>query len=336
MRWSFTDYGNTSTDNDFGYVTTGSIGNFVWLDLNGDGVQDASEPGIPGIVVELNNGACTPGVNCPTQTTDADGLYSFTGLSAGTYSVNVLSNMASLGLSQTYDPDEAGVCTTCNGNDTGITLAAGQVYAAADFGYVGTASIGDFVWDDTNNNGTYDAGEAGLGGVTVDLTWYGPNGVAGGGDDVTFTTTTDGGGSYDFTGLPAGNYSVNPDVSTAPAGYVLTTANDPLAVSLTTGQDYNDADFGLYRAPEAIKQLYFTDPGQGMDRISPVNTNDTTTATSAALIVPKTSYNVRDEFNDGKVYTGNDGSENWDNNWIEVGDDSDPDGGKHQSRRKSE
>ncbi len=325
---NFTGYGNTSSGNDFGYVTTGSIGNFVWLDIDKDGVHDSNEPGLPGIVMELNNGSCTPGVNCPTQTTDAAGRYSFTNLNAGTYSVRVLSNTAALGLSQTYDPDEAGVCTVCNGNDVSIVLANGQVYAAADFGYAGTASIGDFIWDDTNNNGAYDAGEAGLGGVAVDLTWYGVNGVAGGGDDVIFKTTTNGGGGYDFTSLPAGNYSVNPDTTTAPAGYVLTTANDPLAVSVTSGQDYNNADFGLYRAPEAIKQLYFTEPGQGLDRISPVNTNDLTTATSGALTVPQTSYQVRDEFADGEVYTGNDGSQNWATNWIEVGDDLDPDGGK--------
>ena len=44
----FVGYDNISTDNDFGYVTDGSIGNRVWLDLDSDGVQDANEPGIPG------------------------------------------------------------------------------------------------------------------------------------------------------------------------------------------------------------------------------------------------------------------------------------------------
>ena len=54
-------YGNTDSDNDFGYVTDGSIGNYIWLDLNGDGVQDKGEPGIPGILVELQDGVCAPG-----------------------------------------------------------------------------------------------------------------------------------------------------------------------------------------------------------------------------------------------------------------------------------
>ena len=30
-----------------------SIGDFIWLDANGDGVQDAGEPGLPGVVVRL-------------------------------------------------------------------------------------------------------------------------------------------------------------------------------------------------------------------------------------------------------------------------------------------
>ncbi len=337
---TFTDFGNTSSGNDFGYVTSGSIGNYIWLDLDRQGDQDAGEPGIPGIVVELQDGSCTPGTpgnpptagTCTTVTTDEDGLYSFPGLNLGTYTVNVLSDMSAYGLTQTYDPDEgAGTCSTCNGNDADINLAQGQVYNTADLGYRGSASIGDFVWDDAGNDGGYDVGEAGLSGVTVNLTWYGPDGTAGGGDDVSFTTASDGSGSYDFTGLPSGNYSVDLDGSTAPAGYVLTTGNDPLAVTLTTGQDYNTADFGLYKAPEATKQLYFTEAGQGLDRISPVDTNDTTTATSGQLSVPKTSYQVRDEFNGGIDYTGNDGTDSWADQWRDVGDTGtadDPNDGK--------
>jgi hypothetical protein len=34
---------------DFGFVRPASLGNFVWEDLDGDGVQDAGEPGIAGL-----------------------------------------------------------------------------------------------------------------------------------------------------------------------------------------------------------------------------------------------------------------------------------------------
>ena len=43
---------------DFGYnlPCSGRIGDFVWNDLDQDGVQDAGEPGINGVVVHLRDG----------------------------------------------------------------------------------------------------------------------------------------------------------------------------------------------------------------------------------------------------------------------------------------
>src|SRR4030095_10071202 len=36
---------------DCGYVCNGQMGDFVWRDLNGNGLQDAIEPGINGVTV---------------------------------------------------------------------------------------------------------------------------------------------------------------------------------------------------------------------------------------------------------------------------------------------
>ncbi|MEL6273886.1 MAG: SdrD B-like domain-containing protein, partial [Bacteroidota bacterium] len=60
------------------------IGDFVWEDLNLDGIQDPNEPGFPGVTVNLKNAA---GVVIATTTTDENGFYSFMGLDPGTYSV---------------------------------------------------------------------------------------------------------------------------------------------------------------------------------------------------------------------------------------------------------
>lgn len=63
------------------------INGLVWLDLDGDGVNDASEKGFVGAVVTLRDAA---GAVVGTKTTAADGWYSFTGLdSARTYSLSV-------------------------------------------------------------------------------------------------------------------------------------------------------------------------------------------------------------------------------------------------------
>ncbi|MBE7513531.1 MAG: hypothetical protein HS103_12060 [Anaerolineales bacterium] len=64
------------------------IGDTVWWDYNGNGVQDPGEPGIPGVIVELIG---TTGTVIATTTTDASGLYFFN-VDAGTYTVRVASS----------------------------------------------------------------------------------------------------------------------------------------------------------------------------------------------------------------------------------------------------
>ena len=61
----------------------GAIGDFVWNDLNSNGLQDANEPGAPGVTVTLTGG---PG---GATVTDAQGYYKFTGLPAGNYTVTI-------------------------------------------------------------------------------------------------------------------------------------------------------------------------------------------------------------------------------------------------------
>jgi hypothetical protein len=55
-----------------------TIGDFVWHDLNANGIQDVGEPGIPDAAVHLLDGIT--GNTISSTTTDADGLYSFTNL----------------------------------------------------------------------------------------------------------------------------------------------------------------------------------------------------------------------------------------------------------------
>ncbi len=62
------------------------------------------------------------------------------------------------------------------------------------------ASLGDFVWYDTNENGIQDVGEVGIPGVTVQLQDCAGNVLA--------TTTTDASGHYLFANLTPGDYRV--------------------------------------------------------------------------------------------------------------------------------
>ena len=87
------------------------------------------------------------------------------------------------------------------------------------------------VFDDINGNGIQDPGEPGLGGVTVGL--YTPGGV------LLTSTTTAGDGTYLFTNVAPGSYSVR---ETDPSGWSSTTPNN-VPVTVPSG-GIGHADFG--------------------------------------------------------------------------------------------
>jgi ELWxxDGT repeat protein/VCBS repeat-containing protein len=65
-------------------TTTGVISGFVYFDANGNGVRDAGELGIPGVLVTLTSTSAGTNVT-RSAITKNDGSYSFTALPAGTY-----------------------------------------------------------------------------------------------------------------------------------------------------------------------------------------------------------------------------------------------------------
>ncbi len=215
---------------------TGSIGDRVWYDTDGDGAQDSGEPGLGGTTVELLNSS---GTVIATTTTDANGIYTFANVAAGSYTVRVVaSTLPAGGLAPTYDLDGTGTPHT-----TAVTLNTGQTRTDADFGYRGTRSLGDRVWNDTDGDGVQDSGEAGLNGVTVRL-FLGSTEVA--------STVTAGSGNYSFTNLPDLTYTVKIDTATLPAGmaptYDLDGTGTPHQANVTVSGNRTDVDFG-YRTP---------------------------------------------------------------------------------------
>ena len=88
------------------------------------------------------------------------------------------------------------------------------------------AAIGDFVWNDIDNDGIQDVGELGIEGVTVTLVDIAGNPVVDGLNQP-ITTTTDGSGAWSLANLAIGDYRVLFDTSTSTDGlnYALTSPN---------------------------------------------------------------------------------------------------------------
>ncbi len=251
--------GAVVTTQDFGYQGPGVIGDLIWNDLNGDGIVDPGEPGIPGVVITAT--ATIGGTPVTLTTTTApDGSFTFSGLPLGDWTVTVDPTTLPVGMTTTGDPD-----ATVDGT-TVVTLAVGsETGDSADFGYQGLGSIGDFVWIDLNGDGVQDAGEPGVAGVDVTITTV----ITG--STVTYSTTTDATGGYAVAGLPLGDFTVTIDSTTLPSGMTQTFDNDGIAtvnssvVTLTLIAQTDDAqDFG-YQGPGAIGDLIWNDlDGDGL------------------------------------------------------------------------
>ncbi|MBX3013365.1 MAG: DUF11 domain-containing protein [Caldilineaceae bacterium] len=198
---------NLGTTDDFtidaGLVPAVTVGDRVWYDRNHDGRQDnpVDEPGVAGVTVTLYHATTGQPVlvnGAPlTLVTDSQGNYLFTQLPPGAYYV-IFSNWPT-GYAPTLPNigDDAGDSDADATGRTAATpfLPAGSADLTLDMGlWFAPASLGDWVWEDHNNNGRQDPDEPGLPGVTVTL--QGPMGV--------ITTTTDATGHYTFTTLSPG------------------------------------------------------------------------------------------------------------------------------------
>ncbi|MEL7531849.1 MAG: SdrD B-like domain-containing protein, partial [Bacteroidota bacterium] len=252
--------GTFYTGADFGYQPSGVVGDKVWFDQNGDGVQDADEQGIAGLTVYLCNGAgpCSAGAAIDSATTDYDGIYSFYEVVDGTYSLNVV---PPAGFSPSSGPESVG------SSDVDIVISGGAISSlagsacsncelAVDFGYeiVGSFSLsGTVCLDDGSEDGlcTGIAGEEAQDDLIIYL--YNDEGL------LIANTTTDANGDYSFSNLIADDYQLVINRTLAPldiADLTTTNADVPAGGSITTSgpnvyqiipltANVSDADFAF-------------------------------------------------------------------------------------------
>lgn len=217
------------------------IGNRVWVDANDNGVQDPGEAVLAGVTVTLHDSS---GAQVAQTLTDANGNYLFndvsvtSGLLANTnYSVRIDQSQAALSNYRPAQLNVGGNVGTAELRDSDgdpslyanavavdlTTGGPGQNNHNFDFGFVEIFSLGNLVWEDQNNNGMVDPGEAGIPNVTVHL--YADANDDGVPDSSVplATQTTNANGNYLFSDLLAGSYLIE---IVPPTGYQTSTGQN--------------------------------------------------------------------------------------------------------------
>ncbi|MBE16301.1 MAG: hypothetical protein CL867_08615 [Cytophagaceae bacterium] len=201
--------GNTEDDVTETILPVGTIEGHIYNDLNGNGVQDAGEPDLAGVDVEITD---TNG-NVQTVTTDAN----------GDYNAQVIEGVASVDILDSTLPADS---VQTEGTDpTDVTVTNGGTFFEENNGYNVPGTVEGHIYEDTNGNGVQDAGEPDLAGIDVIITDANGN---------TQTVITDANGDY-TAAVPAGEVTVDIDETTLPVGTIQSEGTDPTTVTVTSG-----------------------------------------------------------------------------------------------------
>jgi protocatechuate 3,4-dioxygenase beta subunit len=236
-------FGDNLTNLDFGLVKKLEIGDFVWEDTNYNGLQDVGENGIKNTIVGVYN---EQNVLLAQDTTDSNGAYSFKDLAATKYYLKFK-------LDTVYIPTKVKSGNATIDSDVNENLTTDLINfenknqdTSVDAGFVRYGSIGDFVWNDINQNGLQDVNEVGEEGLTIYLKNEAGNII----DEV----TTKNGGGYQFSNVLPGNYKIQillPDF-TSP-----TTANaaNPLGSDLKSFNGLFETDVFTLASNQSITDI---------------------------------------------------------------------------------
>lgn len=211
-----TDAHNCTVSASINLTNPSKIGNFVWSDLNQNGIQETGEPGMDSVKLHLI-GATSTGTQVHFTTySDTTGFYAFDGLAAGVYQVKV-----DLPAIHVFSPINIGNDLTdsdINPVDSStalINLPIGNYESRWDVGLIELdekINIGDFVWQDADQDGIQDQQEQGLANYTVRL-YSMP------GNTLVATKVTNNLGKYLFTDVLPGSYQIEFLLANLPNGH---------------------------------------------------------------------------------------------------------------------
>ncbi|MCH9740766.1 MAG: hypothetical protein K0U38_08010 [Epsilonproteobacteria bacterium] len=229
---------NHSFDIGFKTIPTYTLGDYVWIDSNYNGVQDNNESGVNGITVNLYTTTdCTGNMNTTTTTMNGgtpakDGFYKFTNLLTGDYCIEFTNLPANHTISPTTGANDTSNSDANNSAHIGgINLTANNmdedmgIYPTIIVG-TPTVNIGNRVWIESDNDGDATTGVVTpLTGITV---------TARASDGTTYSSVTDNNGTYLITVPQNDTYIVT--IST-PSGYTPTANSDDNNISDTTTEE---------------------------------------------------------------------------------------------------
>lgn len=261
------DTGVDGINNNFGELTAASVAGTIWDDsANNDGVKQAGEPALAGIMVHFSGTDDRANDVNMTATTGASGTFAFSELRPGSYTLThdqptgYLAGKVVAG----NEPNVVATQPTLQGGQGQIafSLDPGDNGTGNNFAELKVASLAGFVWDDSaNNDGIKQTGESGIQGVSVTLSGTTDLGVI---FPVSVATAAD--GSYSFPNLRPGTYTLaetqpfsyldGKDTIGTPSG---TAGNDQFAgIVLAVGANGANNNFGELR-PASLSGFVWDD-----------------------------------------------------------------------------
>ena len=184
-----------------------SLSGYVFADVNGDGIREASEPGVFKATIILGGSSTSGQLIYYVTQTGIDGSYQFAGLPAGTYAIAEMQPNGLLRAMATSTVGQASVGslggTAGNRLTTSINVPSGAAGVGYNFSESATSSIEGRVYLEPNKNSPSSSNTFGVANIGVTL-----SGTDGSGQAVLMSTTTDASGNYLFTGVNPGVYQI--------------------------------------------------------------------------------------------------------------------------------
>ncbi len=238
------DWGDDISDVDAGFVNkTSKIGDFIWLDINENGIQDDSEKGVSDVIVFLLN---NDSEIIDSTVSNANGKYYFSDLEEGIYKLKVKIDKKYNFTLFNKSPDLGSKITNEEGFTESFEIAKGKDRYDLDIGVIyNYSSIGDRVWLDKNDDGAYDNGDLGLKEIKLYLINENKEEIS---------AITDANGYYKFDKIISGNYYIRleiPDTLEAihnAFDYPITDENGKNTTdnfTISPGKNNENFDFGL-------------------------------------------------------------------------------------------